>query len=109
MKRRSAILVSSLRHLNGDMGDELKSRAVPNSAKIIPRVCVQRTFLKHGSPVHLQDGLVGVFVFLSVAHDAAGFRKLGFSMVASYGGHDLTRRSLRGLQPTDVEHGVLLP
>ena len=69
VKRRRAILVRSVRHLRGEMGEELNSRAVALLAALVDVLYTPITFLKYRSPVYLQKGLIGVFVLLSVIHD----------------------------------------
>lgn len=52
------------------MEDKLNSRAVALLAALLDVLLALVTFLKYGGPIHLQKGLVGVFVLLSVIHGA---------------------------------------
>lgn len=105
VKRRRAILVRSLRHLKGDIGEELKSRAEPALASSLQGMkALCPTFLEHGCPIHLQDRLLGVLIFLSVTHgceipsgSVAGCK--GVTRGASIG------KPTKGIQPTNT--GVL--
>ena len=72
VKRRSAILVSRIRHFRGDTGDVLKTRAVEicvNISGIHMGVCAPMlTFLKYARTVNLEDACV-VLVLLVKTHD----------------------------------------
>src|SRR4051794_32106908 len=71
---RTAILVSNVRHVRGEIGEELKRRA----ARIVWSVCGKRmeapggkqlhTILEYGGPIKLDHDLVRIFIFLHIAH-----------------------------------------
>lgn len=70
VKRRRAILVNNMRHLRGDTGDVLKTRAVvrrQQAANCIQRVASWRTLLEDRGAVHLDDGTI-ILVLFVVTH-----------------------------------------
>lgn len=80
VKSKTAILVSSVRHFRGDIGEELNNRAVPMSAVSSSRSyrsqfrALSPTILENRSPIQLHHYLISIFIFLNVAHlcNAAG-------------------------------------
>ena len=70
VKRRRAIFVRSIRHLLGDIGEELNSRAKQRAiSRSYDILCsLDLAFLKNRSSIDLDNCLIGIFIFLSVAH-----------------------------------------
>ena len=69
VKRRTASLVSSVRHFRGDMGEELKSRAGCIDQYVgMGRKGQDGTILENRGAVQLEAGVVGILVLLCVTH-----------------------------------------
>lgn len=83
------------------MGEELKSRAEPALASMLGIIDWCPTFLEDGGPVHLQNRLLSVLIFLSVAHD-------GEVLPDSVAGCECviraasTNKPIKGIQPTNA-------
>ena len=68
VKSSNAILVRSMRHLRGEMGEELKRRAEgPGQRSLIQRLR-SRTFLEDRGSVDSDNRLLSVFVLLARTH-----------------------------------------
>ena len=70
VKRRRATLVRSVRHLRGEMGEELNNRAGALLAAFVDLLRALLTFLENRGSIYLQKRLIGVLILLAVIHNA---------------------------------------
>lgn len=84
VKRRSAILVRSMRHLRGDTGEELNNRAATWYQRGLVVHWALQTLLKDRCSVHLDNGLFGIFVLLPVIHLESGDQRIELRLVCSH-------------------------
>ncbi len=70
VKSSRAIFVRRIRHLRGDIGEELNRRAVVGLQRMsqFPLCWGTATFLKYRGSIHLHNCLIRILIFLSVAH-----------------------------------------
>lgn len=68
VKRSRAILVRSIRHRRGEIGEELNRRAKSLMSIKLRRRSRRRTFLEDRGPVDLHDRLFSVLVLFAVTH-----------------------------------------